>query len=188
MSDGHCRDVRLVALSEQLELGVLNVKGFDCGDAYLNRLSQKDLIRFDQLGKHKAFIAVDGADLCGFITLVPHQIIPAKGYGLNSFRTVPVLMIEQVATNLKHQGRGIGRRLMSRAFKSALNIRTEAGITGVALWSHPDAKSFYEGLGFNSFAEKEVGPLTLTLMFLPIATILDASACAVQQKRSAESG
>lgn len=171
MLEDQSKGVHIIALSEHQNKTELLTKTFDCGEKYLNQVARKDLVQFDELGKFKAYVALDGDTLLGYITLAVHQIVSDPESALRKFKSVPVLMIEQIATDKTVQGRGIGRRLMSKAFYAALAVSKQAGITGVALWSHPDAVNFYQSLGFKIIDTKTAGALILSLMILPIETL-----------------
>lgn len=173
MPDNCCDAILFMALSECVAQSDIQIDTFKCGLKELDAFAKKQLNKRDTDGKHKAFIALNKNKLVGYITLAPHQIALDKKFGI-TYKTIPVLMIEQVATDLEYQRRGIAVRLMSKAFKAAINMSEIVGITGVALWSHPLSVSFYERLGLKQVSQKDEGGLTLTLMFIPLATLKDA--------------
>ncbi len=116
-----------------------------------------------------------GDQIVAYITLRVHSLEKSWFVGTGSLpKQVPVLMIDQIATDLRYQGRGIGRDLLAEAFKSAVIISEQAGLKGVVLWSHPDAVGFYSRLGMVSIATKQDGDIELTLMFISIESIIAA--------------
>ncbi|MCZ4337660.1 GNAT family N-acetyltransferase [Shewanella colwelliana] len=152
------------------------VKKFDCGDDFLNSFAQK-IKKLDESNAIRAIVAVKGNHLCGYITMkvgnLAKDSFQDKSFGSMPLE-VPVMMIDQIATSLPEQGKGIGRTLLSQAFRSALIIKENAGLKGVALWSHPNAVSFYQKLGLIPLTTKVSNSVKLTLMFIAIETIEDA--------------
>ena len=164
----------LVALCEVSHLIDGSLKQFDCGNKDLNKFTRSKLIKRDEQGKVKAIAAIVGSELAAYIALAPHQLASEKQLTADRYSTVPVLLMEQIATQTKFQGRGIAKRLIARALSSAISMSELGGLTGVALWAHPDAVSFYSQLGFVTLQTKPWEKTELTLLFIHIDTIKDA--------------
>jgi GNAT superfamily N-acetyltransferase len=143
---------------------------FDCGVKPLNKFAKKDLLKRSLDNKHKAFIATNGSTLAGYITFTVKQIEPASQHF--AYKSVPVVMVEQIAVDKFYQGRAIARRLMAHAFIAASDVSKIVPLYGVALWAHKDATHFYLGLGFVILESHHSDPTTL--MYLPMKDILAA--------------
>lgn len=151
------------------------IKDFDCGDKFLNDFLKKQCARKLKNNLIRGYVAVSSDKVDGYITMQVHSL-EREYWGEPSSlpRQVPVLMIDQIATDKTVQGRGIGKDLLSEAFKSAVVISEQAGLRGVSLWSHPNAVGFYKKLGMIEISTKDLGGKELALMYLDIETITDA--------------
>jgi len=150
-------------------------KEFDCGDKFLNEFLKKSCAKKVQKNLIRGHVALNSGKVVGYITLQVHSLEKDWFVQMGSHpNQVPVLMIDQIATDSSHQGMGIGRYLLAEAFKSAAIISEEAGLAGIALWSHPRALGFYQKLGMVSIGQQTVGDFELTLMFLKIETVVAA--------------
>lgn len=151
-----------------LELNVnFNAAGFDCGLKPLNKFATKELLKRSVDKKHKAFVATDGQALVGYITFTVRQIEPASRHF--AYKSVPVVMVEQVAVDMAYQGRKIASSLMAKAFVAAFEASKIVPVQGVALWAHSDATEFYLKLGFVVLEIHSTDPTSL--MFLPMTSI-----------------
>lgn len=152
------------------------IRKFDCGDDFLNSFALK-IKKLDETNAIRALVAVKGNQLCGYITMKVSSLtkdsFQEQPFGSMPL-LVPVMMVDQIATSLQEQGKGIGTTLLGKAFKSALIIKENAGLKGVGLWSHPDAVGFYQKLGLIPLTTKVSNSTELTLMFIAIETIEDA--------------
>lgn len=148
----------------------MEMSDFDCGLKPLNKFTRKELISRNKDRKHKAFVAMDGNKLAAYITFTTKEIEADKNtFG---YKAIPVLMVEQLATDNNYKKKGVASTLMAKAFEAAVKVSEVTGLYGVALWSHPDAEQFYKSLGFISL---EVNPIDNTvLMFLSIDVIIDS--------------
>jgi predicted N-acetyltransferase YhbS len=154
-----------------LELNAdFDAAGFDCGLKPLNKFATKELLKRSADHKHKAFIATDGAALVGYITFTVKQIEPASRHF--AYKSVPVVMIEQVAVDKAYQGRKIAKSLMAHALKAAYEASKIVPVQGVALWGHKDSTDFYQKLGFTVLEKHPSDPTSL--MYLPMSDIQDA--------------
>jgi len=154
-----------------LELNVdFDAEEFDCGLKPLNKFAKKELLKRHTDNKHKAFIATDGPALVGYIAFTVKQIEPATQ--LFAYKSVPVVMVEQIAVDKVYQGRKIAKSLMAHALKAAYEASKIVPVQGVALWGHKDSTEFYLKLGFKVL---EIHPSDPTsLVFLPMSSIQDA--------------
>lgn len=157
----------------QLEKGVIaTLKDFDCADNFLNQYARKNLVNNDKKNLAKGFVAIVDNVIVGYITTKVTSLDRGNFDETGLPHAVPTLSIEQVATDIKHRNKHLGKKLTQKALKIALSVSKNSGLKGVSLWSHPDAVGFYEKLCFKSLGTKQTSnSLELTLMFLPIETI-----------------
>lgn len=170
------------ATIEYLLLSKLNrqpdFSNFNSGDRFLDDFAANKLAKADEKNDNRVYVALDGDKVVGYATMKvfminndEYSILPSK-YP----RLVPVLMLEQIAVDKAHQGKGIGKRLMREVIKATVLVNELAATKGLALWAHPTATNFYQKLAFLKISDgmKKVQGIELTLMFLNIDTIMDA--------------
>ncbi|MDH2431049.1 GNAT family N-acetyltransferase [Pokkaliibacter sp. MBI-7] len=156
------------------------LKQFDCGDTFLNSSARK-LQKTAKEHQLKVYVATLDDNLVGYCTTRVGQLMRddfAGGSYTGMPRLIPVLLLEQIATDIRYQKQGIGSDLLVEAvFHSALKVSMHAGLQGVALWSHPRAVAFYRSLGFitlpttQSISDGDQA-IELSLMYLDIDTII----------------
>jgi len=124
---------------------------FKCGDETL------DLFFHRYAGQNQfkhhigvSYVAVEGDEILGFATV---SMATLDADDLPSGRPmppypIPVLRIARLATDLKAQGRGVGRALLRRVIEIAEDMRGEVGCVGILVDAKPDSISFYEPYGF----------------------------------------
>lgn len=90
--------------------------------------------------------------IIGYVTLAAGQIereyLP-KAAQRNQPKTVPVILLGQLAVDRQFQGRGFARQLLFYALKTCLALSKEVGCFGVI--THPlddDVRAFYAQFGF----------------------------------------
>lgn len=155
---------------------------FDCGDKFLSSFVTKMLRKGIENDEFKCFAIFDGERLVSYITFTihRHEIDKAINWGVGSSgsRRVPVISVEQLATDKEYKGRGLAKRLLAEVFDKVAVIANGGVIpmSGVSLLAHPDAVSFYEELGFKKIRSEQHGNLALELMFLHISQIFDSLA------------
>lgn len=163
--------VVVVPVSKLSDRYSATLKSFDCNDKFLNEFAKKQLIKNDSRDLHKGLVAICDNRIVGYVTTKVASL--AKEYlseqGLP--KSIPVLSLEQIATDVNYRGRSIGRRLLNEALKITVFVSNSTGVKGLQLWSHPDALGFYERHGFQKLVTQKHGDIELTLMLLPIDTI-----------------
>jgi GNAT superfamily N-acetyltransferase len=144
---------------------------FDCGYPELNQYFRQYAYKNDQLSIGKTFVAITEADqVAGYMTISTAQItaesLPEDLRAKLPRYPVPAFRIGKLAVDLRFQGCGSGRWLLTQALKKAVEVSASVGLYAVLVDAIDEkAKSFYTKYGFISF---EGYPLTL---FLPLATI-----------------
>src|SRR3990167_214948 len=148
---------------------------FDCGVHELNEFLKRYARQNQKNSISKTYVAVSEMDaqkndkeVLGFYTLssghvdydaLPKQIKHPK-------YPVSIARLARLATDLKHQGKGVGGYLLYDALKKISAASQIIGIFSVVVDAKDtEAKKFYARYGFLQLEEKE-----LTL-FLPVDTI-----------------
>lgn len=164
----------IIPISKITQDVAASLKLFDCDDPFLNMVAQKKLIKNDKKNLHKGFVVVADDRIVAYATTKVGSL--DKNYldesGLP--KKLPVLCLEQIATDVHYRRRKIASRLLKKVLEITLEISAGAGVYGLYLWSHPDALPFYDSLGFTRLITERHGELDLTLMFMHVQTIKEA--------------
>lgn len=161
--------VRIERLAAQHER-----KGFDCGDAALNRflLQQAGQLARKDFGTTYVAVAADGVTVRGFVTLSAGQVACAQLPAAAQLprHPAPVLRMGRLAVDRRQQGQGIGQHLTAFALQLALDFSRHVGLYAVLVDAkNESARRFYERLGFRATLDD---PLCL---YLPLATLRKAA-------------
>jgi GNAT superfamily N-acetyltransferase len=154
-----------------------NVADFDCGDDRLNNY----LERHAWINQAKTSIGVtwlavdDGAPftVLGYFTLaiasVPREAFPRKYVrGLPPYE-LPLILLARLAVDRRFSGRGVGRALISEAFRITLRVASEVGCRAIIADAYPERVGWYAQYGFVPLeGSGEAGPHR---MFLDIRTL-----------------
>ena len=151
-------------------------KGFDCGDADLNRFLRDHARQNHEQGASKTFVALgeDERTILGFYSLSPVSVTYASApaevtRGLPRY-DVPMFRLGRLAVDRAYQGKGLlGGQLLLCAGRRCLRVAEDVG--GVALLI--DAKSERVARWYMSFGAVALEDLPLTLV-LPLATMRQA--------------
>lgn len=166
-----------VAITPVSHLGggvIAKLKEFDCGDKFLNDFAHKKLLKNDKKDLHKGFaIEIEGR-VAGYMTTRVNNLDREYLEQGNLPKTIPTLSLEQIATDLRFRGEGLGKKLTKKALELTVSVSSGTGVKGLHLWSHPKALGFYKSLGFQVLYKDEKSDPELTLMFMPIETIRKA--------------
>ncbi len=150
-----------------------SLKNFDCGNEQLNTFFTRYSLRNDKLGIGKTFVCLNDKDkICGYFTLSTAQVLfedfsVEQRLKLPKY-PIPALRIARFAISKDMQGNGIGRWLLSEAFRKIVQVVEITGLYVVIVDAKEESKSFYEHYGFIKFFDKEL------TYFLPIETIKKA--------------
>lgn len=74
-----------------------------------------------------------------------------KDLGIDTYGPVPSLTIARLATDERHERKGIGRLMVSYAIELAREMASDVGCRVVLANSEPDTVGFYEKMGFVKF-------------------------------------
>ena len=110
--------------------------------------------------------AVCGNKVVGYTVLALGSM--DKGWqvdlGIDTYGPIPALLIARLATDERYERQGIGRYLVSHAYRFATKLAENAGCRIVLANSEPDVVGFYESTGFTRFSDIQApGPGTSRL-------------------------
>jgi GNAT superfamily N-acetyltransferase len=134
-------------------------KGFDCGDADLNRWLAQVAKQHKDKGVSSTFVAVGeptGAQVLGFYALSLAELINADLPLTHRKRLpakVPVYRLGRLATAKAHQGQRIGEFLLFDAIDRVTRIAQEVSGAGLVVNAKPGAVAFYQQYGFEPMAD-----------------------------------
>src|SRR5436190_19651081 len=127
--------------------------GFRSGDPDLDRFFLKYAGQ-NQFRLHigATYVAVDGGDIRGFVTVAPASIegeeLPAAKRRRLPRYPVPVLRLARLAVGESEQGRGVGGALLRHVLLLALKLSDDYGCAGVLVDAKSGAMNFYGRFGF----------------------------------------
>lgn len=130
--------------------------GFDCGQNSLNHWFVRHAWGNEKEDASRTYVMVDAETDCiaGYVSLVSGQIerefLP-KNRQRNKPDPVPIVLLGQLAVDLRYQGRGCGSGLLRHALFVSLEASASVGAVGVL--THPldaAAREFYTRYGFES--------------------------------------
>lgn len=130
------------------------VDTFDCGEDALNRFLKRHALQSQQAGASQTYLAMNGAIIEGFHSLVVGQIEHAdaaerltKGQARHP---VPVMILARLAVSQDRQGQGLGTDLLRDAMLRTLAVADIAGIRALTVHAKTDAaRAFYEKFDFS---------------------------------------
>lgn len=127
---------------------------FDCGRESLNHWLRRHAWRNQQDGASRTSIICDTASgsIAAYVALSAGQIERAylpKSAQRNRPDPIPIVLLGQLAVDIRFQGRGCGRSLLLFALRTAVRFSTEIGCFGVLTHPLDDAvRNFYRGFDF----------------------------------------
>jgi len=127
--------------------------GFDCGREALNRFLTRYALTNQQAGASQTYVAVAGAEVVGYYTLVVGQVeydgAPERLKKGLARHPVPIMLLARLAIATKWQGKGLGSGLLKDAMLRTLQAADIAGIRSFAVHAKDDeARAFYERFDF----------------------------------------
>ncbi|MDB5440366.1 MAG: family N-acetyltransferase [Caulobacteraceae bacterium] len=135
---------------------------FDSGvpslDDWLRRRARANQVA----GASRTFVVAEDDQVVGYFSLASGSISLMSGPG--PFRRsmpdpIPVAMLARLAVARSYQGRGLGKALMSEAFRRVLMASENIGIRGMVIHAiNEEARDFYMSLGFEPAINQ---PMTL---------------------------
>ena len=129
------------------------VDAFDCDREALNRFLIRYAFQNQQAGASQTYVALSGADVVGYYTLVVGQVeyddAPERLKKGLARHPVPIMLLARLAVAASWQGQGLGSGLLKDAMLRTIHAADIAGIRAFAVHSKDDeAKAFYEHFDF----------------------------------------
>jgi len=160
---------------EHLDPASHDREGFDCGTDALNSFLQRQARKEMERRPAVTYVLVDAAhrrEILGYYSLSAATVlldaVPAEmAKQLGRQQSIPATLMGRLAISIKHQGKGLGGRLLWDALKRSEEKSREIGSVAVIVDAKDEkAAAFYEKYGFRRFADT---PLRLFLMMATIA-------------------
>jgi GNAT superfamily N-acetyltransferase len=135
---------------------------FDCDDAPLNNyLNKYAWVNQEKSSIGVTYVAVEEAmprRVLGYFTIamssVPWEAFPQKYVrGLPNY-DLPLILLAQLAVDLRFAAKGIGHALISEAFRISLRVSGEVGCRCVITDAYRDRVSWYARYGFRLYPNR----------------------------------
>ena len=143
-------------------------KGFDCGNAELNRWFAQVAKQHKEKGVSSTFVVVDdeaSTEVLGFYAISLAELVNAElppQYRKRLPIKVPAFRLGRLATAKSHARKGIGEFMLFDAIDRVTRIASEIGEICLVVNAKPSAVDFYTRYGFEQMADH---PLNL---FVPL--------------------
>ena len=129
------------------------VDAFDCDREALNRFLIRYAFQNQQAGASQTYVALSGADVVGYYTLVVGQVeyddAPERLKKGLARHPVPIMLLARLAVAASWQGQGLGSGLLKDAMLRTIQAADIAGIRAFAVHAKNDeAKAFYGHFDF----------------------------------------
>ncbi|MBS2009691.1 MAG: GNAT family N-acetyltransferase [Cyanobacteria bacterium SZAS TMP-1] len=135
-----------------------NLELFDCGKEPLNTWLKKYALQSQASGHTKTRVLVEentvviGYYSYNVISVEHEDSTPERVKKGLARHAIPVFLIARLALDSRHQGQGLGTRLLVSALKGAAAITEAVPIRAVVVDALDDeAKAFYQRFDFESF-------------------------------------
>ena len=129
------------------------VESFTCGQPELDRFLIRHALQARQSGSSQTYIALNGAEVVGFYTLVTghveHANAPPRVVKGMPRHPIPLLVLARLAVHSKTQERGLGAGLLLDALGRTLQVADMIGVRALAVHAKDErAVAFYRHFGF----------------------------------------
>lgn len=129
---------------------------FDCGEPALTTYLRQYARQHRNSGVAVPYVVVEEPDLAqilGYYTLTAtrldmSQIPPDQRKHWPSQATLGAALLGRLAVDHRHQGRGLGKRLLFDAFLTTAELSERIGLIGLVVDVKPNALKFYEHFQF----------------------------------------
>lgn len=158
--------------------GIHDVSQFDSGVPSLNTWLCRKALLNEAKGGARTYVVCDGVRVVAFYSLAASSVgrkrVPSR-VGRSMPEPVPVILLGQLAVDMKYQGRGLGSDLLIDAARRALRAAGLIGARAIVVQAlDRRAREFYERFGFLPFSDRE--PLLLILRISELRALLDDQA------------
>lgn len=138
---------------------------FDCGERVLNHWLRRHAWGNEVSNASRTYVVTDEENglIAGFVSLASGQIeraLLSKPQQRNQPDPIPVLVLGQLATDTRYQGRRLGVSLLKHAFEVAVAASRKVGVVGIV--THPlntGVRRYYQKWGFESLPGDTDGAL-----------------------------
>ena len=120
------------------------------------------------------YVAVEGTRIVGYLTVSSSEIVAERLGKTDGPPRWPCLLIGRLAVAEDCQGKGIGKKLMRKAFELAKAQRESTGCNLVTVDSKPESVGFYEKYLFERMTLTEDATPDYVPMYLEMDTVLAA--------------
>ena len=118
-------------------------------------------------GGARTYVICDGERVIGFYSLAASAVESRRlssRVSRNMPEPVPVILLGQLAVDIRHQGMGLGVGLLGDAVRRSLLAASLIGARAVVVQAvNERAKSFYERFGFRPFSDREAFMLAVRM-------------------------
>lgn len=134
-------------------------RGFDCGNAELNRWFVQVARQHKEKGVSSTFVAVAdeaSSEVLGFYAISLAELVNAElpaQYRKRLPNKVPVFRLGRLATAEGHGGKGIGEYMLFDAIDRVTRIANEVGGIGLVVNAKSSAIGFYKRYGFEQMTD-----------------------------------
>jgi predicted N-acetyltransferase YhbS len=140
-------------------------KSFDSGNQTLDNWLIQYASQNQKLGNSRTFVAVDGQSVIGYVSIASSflgkAVAPPK-ISKQSPNEIPAMLIARLAVDVSHQGKGVGRLLLSFALRKIIEVSENVGVRAVVIHAIDEsARNFY--LAQAEFDSTPDNPLTLCI-------------------------
>jgi GNAT superfamily N-acetyltransferase len=154
------------ALTERFDPASHEVSDFACGEESLDRWLRRYAGQSERRDATRTFVVTDESGAVrGYYTLVAGQLEHSEAtesvrHGLSRHFPIPVAILARLAVDTRHQGQGLGKRLLGDALERVCRAAQEVAVRAVVVHAIDDAAAtFYERFGF-----RRLGGTPRTLM------------------------
>lgn len=142
---------------------------FDCGESVLNHWFDRHAWGSEATNASRTYVVTDPLNkaIAGFVSLASGQIERAfltKSQQRNQPDPIPVLVLGQLAVDVRYQGAGLGVDLLKHALETAVAAAQKVGIVGMV--THPlndNIRGFYQRCGFEALPGDTEGALLVRI-------------------------
>lgn len=151
-----------------------STEGFDCGQTPLNHFLQRYALVNQKANSAQTYVCCLGSEVVGFYSLavgsVDPEAAPARIMKGLARHPVPVMILAQLAVDLDHQGKGLGKALLKDALLRTAQAADIAGIRCLLVHAKDEAaQQWYESW---EFEPSPTDPYHLFLMLKDLKALL----------------
>ncbi|HOD85768.1 MAG TPA: GNAT family N-acetyltransferase [Methanoculleus sp.] len=154
-------EIRFLPLSRDLD-----VSTFSCGHDDLDEFLIEDSMDYQRERLSVTRLAYIDSEIVGFFTLVTDcidvkQVDPENGRRGYPYRKYPAIKVARLATSKKHQGNGIGSRMLHEILTLTIMISEYVGCRIITVDAKPESVGFYERFGFKRVKSRRSDPIPM---------------------------